>query len=76
MGVAQKAGVPKSNPGKWKHGPKPAVCPSWLILSHAHMVGFRRFAHGSLQIPRKGPKFHNPIFPCALAKELILAGVH
>ena len=21
-------------PGKWKHGPKPAVCPSCLILSH------------------------------------------
>ena len=20
-------------PGKWKHGPKPAVCPSWLILA-------------------------------------------
>ena len=25
-------------PGKWKHGPKPAVCPSCLILSHTHLV--------------------------------------
>ena len=24
-------------PGEWKHGPKPAVCPSWLILSHTHL---------------------------------------
>ena len=24
-------------PGKWKHGPKPAVCPSCLILSHTHI---------------------------------------
>ena len=23
-------------PGKWKHGPKPAVCPSCLTLSHTH----------------------------------------
>ena len=26
-------------PGKWKHGPSPAVCPSCFILSHAHFVG-------------------------------------
>ena len=25
-------------PGKWKHGPKPAVCLSCLILSHTHFV--------------------------------------
>ena len=37
MAVAQKTGIPKWNPiGKWKHGPRPAVCPSdRLILSHA-----------------------------------------
>ena len=29
-----KKPVPKWNPGKWKHGPTPAVCPSCLILSH------------------------------------------
>ena len=34
--VAQKTGIPKWNPGKWKHGPTPAVCPSCLILSHTH----------------------------------------
>ena len=33
LGVAQKP--VKWNPGKWKHGPKPAVCPSCLILSHS-----------------------------------------
>ena len=25
-------------PGEWKHGPKPAVCPSYLILSHTQVV--------------------------------------
>ena len=24
-------------PGKWTHGPKPAVCPSCVILSHTHL---------------------------------------
>ena len=33
LSVAQKRTVPKWNPGKWKHGPKPAVCPSCLILT-------------------------------------------
>ena len=28
MAVAQKIGIPKWHPGKWNHGPKPAVCPS------------------------------------------------
>ena len=29
--------------GKWKHGPKPAVCPpSWLILSHKHTTKHNR----------------------------------
>ena len=32
-----KKPVPKWNPGKWKHGPTPAVCPSCLILSHTHV---------------------------------------
>ena len=37
LAVAQKRYQnPKWNPGKWKHGPKPAVCPC-LILSHTHM---------------------------------------
>ena len=34
-----KKPVPKWNPGKWKYGPKPAVCPSGLILSHTHLEG-------------------------------------
>ena len=38
MGVAQKTGIPKWNPGKWTHGPKPAVCPSCLILSHSQIA--------------------------------------
>ena len=37
MAVAQKTGTKMGCPGKWKHGPKPAVCPSYLILSHTHM---------------------------------------
>ena len=36
--------VPKWNPGKWKHGPKPAVCPSCLILSHTHLPAFETFS--------------------------------
>ena len=38
MAVAPKTGIPKWNPGKWKHGPTPAVCPSCLILSHPHIA--------------------------------------
>ena len=38
--MAQKTGIPKWNPGKWKHGPKPAVCPCLLILSHTSMGGY------------------------------------
>ena len=30
-----KKPVPKWNPGKWKHGPKPAVCP-WLFNFEPH----------------------------------------
>ena len=42
MAVAQKKQeVPKWNPGKWNHGPQPAVCPSCLILSH-HMSPTKR----------------------------------
>ena len=33
LAVAQKTGIPRWNPGKWTHGPKPAVCPPYLILS-------------------------------------------
>ena len=33
-----KKTVPKWNPGKWKHGPKPAVCPSCVFFSHTHIV--------------------------------------
>ena len=33
-----KKPVPKCYPGEWKHGPKPAVCPSWLILSHTQYM--------------------------------------
>ena len=35
MAVAQNTGIPKWDPG----GPKPAVCPSCLILSHSHIQG-------------------------------------
>ena len=43
MAVAQKTGtVPKWNPGKWKHGPKPAVCPSCLILSPSQINSLPR----------------------------------
>ena len=38
MAVAQKNPLPKWNPGKWKHGPTPAVCPSCLILSHTQII--------------------------------------
>ena len=31
-----KKPTPKWNPGKWRHGPKPAACPSCLILTHTH----------------------------------------
>ena len=34
--VAQKL-YPEWNPGKWKHGPNPAVCPGTLILNHIHI---------------------------------------
>ena len=38
LAVAQKNATHNgANPGKWKHGPKPAVCPSGLVLSHAHL---------------------------------------
>ena len=51
MAVAQKTGTKMGCPGKWKHGPKPAVCPSdRLILSHSHMsvvwFALRRSAKG------------------------------
>ena len=36
-GCGSKTAIPKWNSGKWKHGPKPAVCPSCLILSHSHI---------------------------------------
>ena len=35
--AGQKIEIPKWNPGKKKHGPKSAVCPSCLILSHSHL---------------------------------------
>ena len=45
-------GIPKwVAQSKWKHGPKPAVCPSCSILSHTQMVypepctGLRRRQH-------------------------------
>ena len=34
LAVAQKTGAKMGCPGKWTHGPKPAVCPSSFILSH------------------------------------------
>ena len=33
-----KKPAPKWNLGKWKHGPKPAVCPSCLILSFLYHI--------------------------------------
>ena len=39
LAVAQKKRNSKMGcPGKWKHGPKPAVCPSCLILSQTHFT--------------------------------------
>ena len=37
-GCGSKNQTKLENPGKWKHGPKPAVCPSCLILSHTHIA--------------------------------------
>ena len=38
LAVAQKTGSKMACPGKWKHGPQPAVCPSdRFILSHTHL---------------------------------------
>ena len=36
-GCGSKKWNSKINPGKRKHGPKPAVCPSGLILGHTHI---------------------------------------
>ena len=33
----------KKQTGKWKHGPRPAVCPSCLILSHTHLFSQARY---------------------------------
>ena len=42
MAVAPKTRIPTWNPGKCKHGPKPAVCPSdRLIFSHAQFSNQR-----------------------------------
>ena len=38
LAVAQKTGTKMGCPGKWKHGPKPAVCPPCLILSHTQLT--------------------------------------
>ena len=38
LAVPQHTGIPQWKPGQWKHGPKPAVCPSCLILSHTHFL--------------------------------------
>ena len=44
LAVAQKTFTNMGCPiGKWKHGPKPAVCPSSAILSHTHLSGFGFF---------------------------------
>ena len=39
FGCGSKNRYPKWNPGRWKHKPKPAVCPPWLILSHTLLAG-------------------------------------
>ena len=53
--AAPKTGTKMGCPGKWKHGPKPAVCPSdHLILSHSHIYSSLKEHHGSrldLQVP-------------------------
>ena len=46
--MAQNTGANMACPGKWKHGPKPVVCPSdRLILSHTHLGGsnLRKHTH-------------------------------
>ena len=43
LAVAQKTSTTMACPGKWKHGTKPAVCPSdRLILSHTHLLSNKR----------------------------------
>ena len=44
LAVAQKTDTKMGYPGKCKHRPKPAVCPSCLILSHTQLI------HPSLRI--------------------------
>ena len=38
IGCGSKSGYQMACPGKWKHGPNPAVCPSCLTLSHTHFT--------------------------------------
>ena len=40
----------KIKPGKWTHRPKPAVCPSCLILSHSHMNAILALSTWSLGV--------------------------
>ena len=59
VAVAQKTRNSKMGcPGKWKHGPKPAVCPSCLILSHTHMSAIR-----GQQIRQSWESSRNPTSP-------------
>ena len=71
MAVAQKTGTKMGCPGKWKHGPKPAVCPSWLILSHSHIKSWtkkkQKFSQDqSLPCQRLGLRSREPQEPQAM----------
>ena len=47
----QKTGT-KLEPDKWKHGPKPAVCPSCLISSHTHISNPHVQSPSLVQFPK------------------------
>ena len=63
LAVAQKTVIPRWNPGKWKHGPTPAVGPSCFILSHPQLEACGRD-------PRQGPAPGPGRFPRAAAEGL------
>ena len=51
---------PKMGPGKWKHGPKPAVCPGSLSLSHIYILVGLPFCSSSRPQNRYTPSEQQP----------------
>ena len=57
LGLKKPESQNGASPGKWNHGPKPAVCPSCLILSHTHFfVGLLACLLAWLAFPRRFPR--------------------